>query len=422
MRILIVGSGGREHALAWVLRNAGSLFIAPGNAGTTGLGRNVPIAADDIDTLVDFAYREGIDLTVIGPEIPLALGLVDAMKTRGLAVFGPTAAAAQIESSKAFAKGFMQRHNVPTAQWRVFESNEFSSARTYAESYQGRCVVKASGLAAGKGAVVCGSLAEAEAALQSMMVDGVFGEAGQQVVVEERMEGEEVSLFALSDGADYVLLAAAQDHKQIFEDDQGPNTGGMGAYAPAPVATTELVETARYNIIEPVLEGMASEGRLYSGCLYAGLMVTQDGPKVVEFNCRFGDPEAQAVLPIINADCAEILVRSAVGGLGKMRIESETMAAACVVLASGGYPGTYQKGHPITGLEQAEEHQGVVVLHAGTNLQKGRVVTSGGRVLGVTAVSPSLEDAFEAAYEAADCINFEGCYYRRDIGHRVRQS
>ncbi|MDE2730680.1 MAG: phosphoribosylamine--glycine ligase [Bacteroidota bacterium] len=421
MRILIVGSGGREHALAWVLRKAGSLYIAPGNAGTAGLGTNVPIAAENINGVVEFAYRERIDLTVVGPEIPLAFGLVDVLKARGKAVFGPSAAAAEIESSKAFAKAFMQRHNIPTAEWRVFESDQISEARAYSAGYRGQCVVKASGLAAGKGAIVCDSQAESDEALKSIMVDGQFGNAGQQVIVEERMEGEEVSLFALTDGEDYVMLAAAQDHKQIYENDQGPNTGGMGAYAPAPVATAALMETARRRIIEPVLEGMASEGRLYTGCLYAGLMMTEFGPKVVEFNCRFGDPEAQVVLPLIEADCAEVLLRSASGGLGNLRVPPASRAAACIVLASEGYPGAYQKGRAINGLRQAEDHPGVVVLHAGTDEVHGRTVTSGGRVLGVTAIRPTLEQAFEMAYTAAECIDYRGCYYRRDIGHRVRQ-
>ena len=422
MRILIVGSGGREHALAWVLHQENSIYIAPGNAGTTSLGQNVPIASDDIDNLVEFAYRENIDLTVVGPEIPLAEGLVDALRKQGLAAFGPTATAARIESSKAFAKAFMQRHNVPTARWQVFESNQISQAREYAASYRGACVVKASGLAAGKGAIVCSSQVEADAALQSIMADGAFGEAGQKTVVEERMEGEEVSLFALSDGEDYVMLASAQDHKRILENDQGANTGGMGAYAPAPIATESLLETARRRIIEPVLEGMASEGRLYTGCLYAGLMVTDEGPKVVEFNCRFGDPEAQVVLPLVDVDCAELLVKSATGGLGNMRLDSASKAAVCIVLASEGYPGPYPKGRAITGLSHAEELDGVVVFHAGTKQVQDQVVTAGGRVLGVTAVNSSLDHAFDSAYRAAECIEFEGRYYRRDIGHRVRQS
>ena len=420
MRILIVGSGGREHTLAWVLRGAGSLFIAPGNAGTASLGQNVPIDASDIEQLVKFAYVENIDLTVVGPEVPLAHGLVDALKARGLTAFGPSAAAAEIESSKAFAKAFMQRHGVPTASWSVFQSSQLREAQDCARSYNGSCVVKASGLAAGKGAIVCGDMNEAEEALQTIMADGAFGEAGSETIIEERMEGEEVSLFALTDGEDYVLLAAAQDHKQVGEGDQGPNTGGMGAYAPAPIATEALLDTARRRIIEPVLEGMASEGRLYTGCLYAGLMVTADGPKVVEFNCRFGDPEAQVVLPIIDTDPFELLSASAGGGVGRIRMASESKAAACVVLASGGYPGSYQKGHPIRGLDQAAEQSGVVVFHAGTREDAGRVTSSGGRVLGVTAVSSSLEQAFTRAYDAVDCIEFKDCYYRRDIGHRVR--
>ena len=422
MRILIVGSGGREHALAWVLRGARELFIAPGNAGTRNHGQNIPIQPTDIIGLVDFAYRKAVDLIVVGPEIPLALGLVDALTERGLAVFGPTAAAAQIESSKAFAKAFMQRHAVPTADWRVFTSSELEEARVYAQTYDGWCVVKASGLAAGKGAIVCNDMMEAEAALQSIMTKGTFGEAGQQIIVEERMEGEEVSLFVLTDGDDYVLLAPAQDHKQIYDGDQGPNTGGMGAYAPASVATKALIEQARYKIIEPVLEGMAREDRRYTGCLYAGLMVTRGGPKVVEFNCRFGDPEAQVVLPLIDADAVEVLHRASVGGLGNMRVSLSSAAAACVVLASGGYPGAYQKGHTITGLEQASELPGVAIFHAGTRIESGCTVTAGGRVLGVTAISTDLDRAFSHAYEAVDCIHFEGRYFRRDIGHRVRQA
>ncbi len=420
MRVLIVGSGGREHALAWVLRGAHTLFIAPGNAGTSDLGSNVPIGSSEINKLAAFAHRERIDLTVIGPEVPLAQGLVDTFAESQLAVFGPSSKAAVIESSKAFAKAFMQRHQVPTADWKTFAATELEAARVHIRAMDGRCVVKASGLAAGKGALVCTDVESAERALVDIMVENSFGEAGEVVVVEELMEGEEVSLFALTDGEDYVMLASAQDHKRVYEGDLGPNTGGMGAYAPAPVADETLIDRTRRNIIEPVLAGMASEGRLYKGCLYVGLMVTVDGPKVVEFNCRFGDPEAQVVLPLLDADPFEVLHRAAQGGVGNMRIPPSSEAAACVVLASGGYPGSYQKGFAIEGLAVAQEVPRAVVFHAGTRKEGSNVVTAGGRVLGVTAVGANLNTAFDRAYQAVDCVHFEGMQFRRDIGYRVR--
>ena len=420
MRILIVGSGGREHALSWAMRGAHTLFIAPGNAGTSGLGQNIPIGASQIEELAEFAHQEQIDLAVIGPEVPLALGLADALAEGSRAVFGPSAKAAEIESSKAFAKAFMQRHQVPTADWRAFSATEVEAAREHVRAMDGRCVVKASGLAAGKGAIVCTDEAAAEQAVVEMMVEGSFGEAGDEVVLEELMEGEEVSLFALTDGDDYVLLAPAQDHKRIHEGDLGPNTGGMGAYAPAPVADEALIDTARRSIIEPVLIGMASEGRPYKGCLYAGLMVTADGPRVVEFNCRFGDPEAQVVLPLLDVDPVELLHRAATGGLGNMRVAEPSGAAACVVLASGGYPGSYQKGFGINGLAAAQEVPGAVVFHAGTRMEGDDIVTAGGRVLGVTAVGANLDIALDRAYEAVEVIHFEGMQFRRDIGYRVR--
>ena len=289
MRILIVGSGGREHALAWVVRSADALFIAPGNPGTQQLGVNIPIQATDIRELVLFVREEKIDLVIIGPEIPLAEGLADAMESVGVPCFGPSAAAAEIESSKAFAKAFMQRHLVPTAQWQCFQADQMNEAKNYAQTI-GRCVIKASGLAAGKGAIMCENFADSEQAIDDLLIQGSLGDAGKEIVIEEWMEGEEASVFVLTDGDDYILLDSAQDHKRVFDDDQGPNTGGMGAYAPAPVMTQSLIETTCTQIIEPVLEGMAREGRVYKGCLYAGLMITEQGPKVVEFNCRFGDP------------------------------------------------------------------------------------------------------------------------------------
>ncbi len=418
MRILIVGSGGREHALAWVVRGADALFIAPGNPGTQQLGVNIPIQATDIRELVLFVREEKINLVIIGPEIPLAEGLADALNTVGVPCFGPSAAAAEIESSKAFAKAFMWRHLVPTAQWQCFQADQMNEAKNYAQEL-GRCVIKASGLAAGKGAIMCENFADSEQAIDDLLIRGSLGNAGKEIVIEEWMEGEEASVFVLTDGDDYILLDSAQDHKRVFDDDQGPNTGGMGAYAPAPVMTQSLIETTRTQIIEPVLEGMAREGRLYKGCLYAGLMITEQGPKVVEFNCRFGDPEAQVVLPLMGSDPIETLLRAATVGIGNVRLEKQTSSAACVVLASGGYPGGYEKGCVITGLTEASEVPGVLVFHAGTRLDGGNIVTDGGRVLGVTAISDTLSEAIDSAYQAADLIDFEGKHLRRDIGHHA---
>ena len=418
MKILIVGSGGREHALAWAVRGANRLFIAPGNAGTAEFGANVDIEATDTEALVSFSRRENIDLVVVGPEVPLASGLADALGQGGIACFGPSAAAAEIESSKAFAKAFMQRHNVPTAQWQAFLPDQIEEAKAYARTL-GRCVVKASGLAAGKGAIMCEDEASSDRALHELLTMGLLGDAGREVVVEEWMEGEEASVFALTDGDDYLVLDPAQDHKRAFDNDLGPNTGGMGAYAPAPVMTTSLINEVCRSIIEPTLEGMAYEGRRYTGCLYAGLMITDQGPRVVEFNCRFGDPETQVVLPLMGADPIEVLLRAANGGIGNLRLTKQSLAAACVVLASGGYPDSYNKGFPISGLNAAREISGALVFHAGTRSDDQKILTAGGRVLGVTAVASSLRDAVSRAYEAADLIQFEGKHLRRDIGHRA---
>ena len=420
MRILIVGSGGREHALAWAVRGADALFIAPGNPGTEQFGKNIPVQVSDLTGLVSFARDEKIDLVIIGPEVPLAEGLADVLDNMGIPCFGPSAAAAEIESSKAFAKAFMQRHLVPTAQWRHFRSDQIDDAKGYAQTL-GRCVIKASGLAAGKGAIMCEDIADSEQAMHDLMIQGSLGDAGKEIVIEEWMEGEEASLFVLTDGDDYLLLDSAQDHKRVFDDDQGPNTGGMGAYAPAPVMTQSLIETVCSQIIEPVLEGMAREGRLYKGCLYAGLMITDQGPKVVEFNCRFGDPEAQVVLPLMGGDPIEILLRAATGRIGNLRLEKQSLAAACVVLASGGYPGSYEKGYVITGLKAAGEVPGTLVFHAGTKSDGGNILTAGGRVLGVTAINATLPEAIDHAYQAADLIEFDGKHLRRDIGYRSLQ-
>lgn len=418
-RMLIVGSGGREHALAWSLAQATPpprLFIAPGNPGTRLLGQNVPLAATDITGLVAFARQEAIDLVIVGPEQPLVLGLVDALAAAGIAAVGPTAAAARLEGSKAFAKAFMQRHAIPTAASRTFTRQAYAAARAYLEAQGVPVVVKASGLAAGKGAVVCQTEAEAREALDAMLRDQTFGEAGDEVVIEAFMEGEEASLFVLTDGTHYHLLAPAQDHKRVGDGDTGPNTGGMGAYAPAPVVTAALGEAVRTQIVEPTLSGMAAERCPFQGVLYVGLMVTAAGPKVVEYNCRWGDPEAQVVLPLLQ-NTNVLFEALAHGRLRTVPVTPAAGAAACVVMAAPGYPGAYPKGAVIGGLEAASAEEGVLVFHAGTALNAaGVVVTAGGRVLGITGLGQDLPDALARAYRGVAHIRFEGQQYRRDIG------
>ena len=420
MHILIVGSGGREHALAWALARSPqqpTLHIAPGNAGTDALGENVPIPASDVDALAAFARQKPMDLVVVGPEVPLVAGLTDRLEDLGIATVGPSAAAARLEGSKAFAKAFMDRYGIPTAAHRTFAADAYDEAVAYVEAQGGPLVVKASGLAAGKGAVVCATTQEALQTLDEMMQQRAFGEAGDEVVVEEFMEGEEASVFAFTDGEHYVILPPAQDHKRAGEGDTGPNTGGMGAYAPAPIMTGRLLTQTCREIIEPVLAGMAAEGHPYRGILYAGLMITSDGLKVVEFNCRLGDPEAQAVLPLLDVDLADVFHKLANGRLAEVTLQARAGAAACVVLASGGYPGAYEKGFPINGLDAAQEN-GALVFHAGTRREEGKVLTSGGRVLGVTGLGGDLRAALDAAYAAAEQIHFEGQQYRRDIGQK----
>lgn len=418
MRILVVGSGGREHAFGWALmRGRSTLYFAPGNAGTAAIGHNIPIGAGEIETLVAFARDESIDLTVVGPEVPLVAGIADAFESAHLRVVGPSAVAAEIEGSKAFAKNFMARRGIPTAAFRVFRADQHEEAWAYVQAQGVPIVVKASGLAAGKGAMVCSTFDESRIALDRMMKSLDFGDAGAEVVIEECMEGEEASVFAFTDGEDYVCLSPAQDHKRIGEGDTGPNTGGMGAYAPAPLVDDALLDRVCTEIIEPTLEGLASEGRVYRGCLYAGIMVTDSGPKVVEFNCRLGDPEAQVVLPLLDVDVKELMLSIADCSLSRLRVTAFTGAAACVVLASKGYPSSYKKGYSIAGLERAEE--GALVFHAGTRLDDaGHVVTAGGRVLGVTGLGSNLQGALDRAYAAAEHIDFEGLTMRRDIGQK----
>ena len=432
MKILVVGKGGREHALAWKLAQsprADELFAAPGSPGIAAHATCLPqfhvdLAASEgdrltceIERLKEWALLEKINLTVVGPEDALAGGLVDRFTEAGLLCFGPTADAARIESDKAFSKDLMERTGVPTAAHRTFTDS--GEAIAYIREQGAPIVVKASGLAAGKGAIVAHTVKEAEAAIHQMIDDAAFGEAGAHVVVEEFMTGEEASLFAICDGADYVTLVTAQDHKAIGEGDSGPNTGGMGAYAPAPVMTDALLKQAEAEVIRPVLNEMQRLGCPYRGVLYVGLMMTDEGPKVVEFNCRFGDPETQVILPLLRSDLVDLCEASATGSISDIDVELDhSRAAVCVVAASGGYPGSYEKGIAIDGLESLTG-QDLVAFHAGTDRVDDRLVTAGGRVLGVTATADDLPRAVEIAYESLAKVHFDGMYYRRDIAHRA---
>lgn len=422
MRVLVVGSGGREHAIAHALASSArkpEVLVAPGNAGTATCATNVDADAGDIDSLRKLAIESNVDLTIVGPEKPLVAGLVDAFRADGLPVLGPTAPAARLEGSKAFSKNFMTRHGIPTAAYRTFDTNDLADATEFVRTTGAPIVVKASGLAAGKGAIVCDSVSDAERALADMLVRRSFGTAGEQVVIEEFMEGEEASIFAVCDGTDYVLLSSAQDHKRVGEGDTGPNTGGMGAYAPATLVDDGLLRTIVHDIVEPTLEGMAADGHPYTGFLYVGLMIGTSGPRVVEYNCRLGDPEAQVVLPLLTTDFLEIAQAAAAGNLSSIKpVDFRDGAAATVVLCSGGYPGSYETGHAITGVDVANARPGVTVYHAGTRMMEGRLVTAGGRVLNVTATGSSLADAVECAYAAVGDISFEGMQYRRDIGRK----
>ena len=422
MRILLIGGGGREHALAWKLVQSPKvekLYAAPGNPGMALLQKCecINLNVDDLEGVADYAEEKSIDLTVVGPEAPLVAGLADVFKRRGLPVFGPSKAAAQLEGSKAFSKELMAKYNIPTAFFKICEDIE--TAKAYVEEKGAPIVVKADGLAAGKGVVVAMTKAEALEAIDEMMGDHKFGAAGARLVLEEYMEGEEASLLAFTDGKTVVPMIAAQDHKRVFDGDEGPNTGGMGTYAPAPVMTDILRLKATELILKPIVEAMAKEGTPYQGCLYAGLMVKGDSVKVVEFNCRFGDPETQVVLPLLDGDLAEIMLACATGTLDKAEVAWHDKAAVCVVMASGGYPESYEKGKEITGLAAAEEDKDVVVFHAGTKAAEGKIVTSGGRVLGVTAVDTTIKAARDRAYTAVEKIAFEKNFYRKDIAWRA---
>lgn len=422
MRILLIGGGGREHALAWKLAQSDKvekIFAAPGNPGIAMLKKCscIDLKLDDLEKVADYAEEESIDLTVVGPEATLVAGIADVFKRRGLPVFGPSKAAAQLEGSKAFSKELMAKYNIPTAFFKICEDME--TAKAYVKEKGAPIVVKADGLAAGKGVVVAMTEEEALEAIEEMMGDHKFGNAGARVVLEEYMEGEEASLLAFTDGKTVVPMLAAQDHKRIFDNDQGPNTGGMGTYAPAPVMTDILRLKATERILKPVVAAMAKEGTPYQGCLYAGLMIKDDVIKVVEFNCRFGDPETQVVLPLLESDLAEIMLACATGTLNQADVAWSDKAAVCVVMASGGYPESYETGKAITGLAEADAQENTVVFHAGTKNAAGSIVTAGGRVLGVTAVDDNIRAARDRAYAAVENIKFDGAFYRKDIAWRA---
>lgn len=418
MKILVLGSGGREDAVCWKLNHSGKceqLFCSPGNAGTARYARNVVLKG--VPEIIDFVKENKIDLTVVGPEQPLVEGIVDAFDKEGLRIFGPSKAAAQIEGSKIFSKKLMKKYDIPTAYFEEFSSSQ--KAVDFLKNKQYPVVIKADGLAAGKGVIIAGSKKEAEDAIRSILDRKQFGQAGKKIIIEEYLEGEEASILCFTDGRTIVPMESSQDHKRAFDGDKGLNTGGMGAYSPAPVVTKKLLSQVQKEILEPTIKAMEKECCFYKGVLYAGLMITKDGPKVLEYNARFGDPETQAVLPRLKTDLVDIMDAIIDGRLDKINIEWDEKPSVCVVLASGGYPGEYKKGYVIKGLEEAEKMKDVVVFHAGTSIAGCDTVTSGGRVLGVTALGASIASAIKTAYEAVGLIGFQDIHYRKDIGEKA---
>ena len=421
MKILVIGSGGREHALVWKIAQSklvDKIFCAPGNGGISQVAECVDIKADDIFGLLEFARKQKIDLTVVGPEVALSLGIVDEFEKAGLKIFGPNKRAATLEASKVFSKELMKKYNVPTAKFEVFDNPE--SAKKYIIKLSAPCVIKADGLAAGKGVIVAKDFDEVRNAITLMMQDKVFGDAGNRIIVEECLQGQEASILVITDSREVVALATAQDHKRVFDHDQGPNTGGMGAYSPAPIVTPELFKEIMEKIIYRTIDGLAKEGIAYRGVLYAGVMLTKDGPKALEFNVRFGDPETEAILPRLKSDLVEVMLATTEGKLSRVKtLEWDNRACVCVVCAAGGYPGDYAKDQEISGLDQAAELDDVVVFHAGTKKVGDKILTNGGRVLGVTGLGATIKDAIHKTYAAVGKINFEGMHCRKDIGRKA---
>ncbi len=419
MKVLVIGSGGREHALVWKISQSpmvDKIYCAPGNAGIGQIAECVAIKAEDLDGLLDFALQNEIGLTVVGPEVPLTMGIVDKFQEKGLKIFGPSGRAAEIEGSKTFAKDLMAKYGIPTAKYGAF--TDAAEAKAFLAEVGLPCVVKADGLAAGKGVLICETKEEAETAVDDILVDNKFGNAGSRVVVEEFLTGQEVSMLAFSDGKTIVPMVSSQDHKRIWDGDKGLNTGGMGAYSPAPIYTPDVHEIVVPQVLEATIKAMEQEGRPFAGILYAGLMLTADGPKVLEFNARFGDPETQAVLPRLKSDLVEIFLAIIDGRLSEMNIQWHEEAAVCVVMASGGYPESSDKGRVITGLEDAAE-TGAIVFHAGTKETDGNIVTNGGRVLGISALGKDIAEAIANAYRGVEKITFENMQYRTDIGKKA---
>ncbi len=419
MNILLVGGGGREHALAWKMAQSEQvqkIYCAPGNPGTAQIASNLPIDPEDIDSLLKFAKENDIGLTVVGPEQPLALGIVDRFQAEGLRIFGPSKAAAELEGSKAFSKDLMKRYKIPTAAYETFD--DLDQARKYAAGLTHPVAVKADGLAAGKGVLLCQNAKSAVEAVETLMQKKAFGDAGDRIIIEEFLVGHEVSVLAFADGTHVLPLDSAQDHKAVFDGDQGPNTGGMGAFSPAPILTEALREQVLQTILKPAISAMASEGRPFRGILYAGLMLTADGLKTLEFNARFGDPETQPLMMRLQSDLIPIFEACIDGTLDQCQVQWKPETAVCVVMASGGYPGSYEKGKAISGLDAVGALENVVAFHAGTKEQNGKIVTSGGRVLGVTALGANQESAINAAYKAVETIHWDDAHYRTDIGRR----
>lgn len=420
MKVLVIGSGGREHALVWKIKGSPhvkQVFCAPGNAGIADEAVCVPIASDDIKNLLKFAKEQKIDLTIVGPEVPLTLGVTDIFIKEGLRIFGPTKIASEIEGSKIFAKEFCIRHGIPTAKSMAFD--DVKNAKEYLRQQSMPLVIKADGLAAGKGVFICEGIDEAERVLNQILVGHIFGEAGKRIIIEEFLEGEEASFIAVSDGENVLPLASSQDHKRIFDGDRGPNTGGMGAYSPAPVVTSQLNKQVLDEIMVPTIRGMASEGRKFVGILYAGLMIKNGRPFVLEFNCRFGDPETQPIMMRLKSDLIEIIEAAIDGRLNKNIINWDIASAVCVVLSAKGYPGEYKKGDVIKGLSDLKDARNIKVFHSGTLRKEGDYITNGGRVLGVTALGNNISDAIKNAYGAVAKISWNGMHYRKDIGRKA---
>ena len=419
MKVLIIGSGGREHALSWKISQSPrvkNIFCAPGNAGTLDVAENLDIAATDVEGLADFAHKQKIDLTVVGPELPLTLGIVDEFEERGLKIFGPNQSAAELEGSKVFAKQFMDRHKIPTAKFKVADSPDQAKQILQSEEIPFPLVVKADGLAAGKGAIICNSLKKAELAVNTIMVEKKFGDSGNKVVIEEFLRGKEVSFIVISDGVKVLPFVTTMDHKAVYDGDKGPNTGGMGAISPSPFVNKDLFTSTIKTIVFPTITRMLEEGRQYKGVLYVGLMLTEKGPQVLEYNCRFGDPETQPQMLRLESDLVDILMAAIEGNVLEKDVVWSHKPSGCVVVASGGYPTSYEKGKPIEGLDDVKKMTGVTLFHAGTEFKDNKFLTSGGRVIGVCASEETLADTMTQIYEAAEKIRFDGKHFRKDIG------